>query len=82
MATKEATQPFQFPSWKSSSGSYGINFKHLMMYPRRKPAVQNFCSVKITKLVNMGKKLRYLSKIGNGSISQYVALATVKTSPY
>ena len=66
MATKETKHSSQFGSSDSYYGSYGINFKHVMMYPGWRPAVENICSVKITKLGNMWEEIEIFIKIGKG----------------
>ena len=51
-----------------------------MMYPRWRPAVQNICNVKITKLANMWEEMEIFVKILEESAPQSVAIATVKSS--
>ena len=45
-----------------------------------KLAVQHICCVKITKLANLWEEMELFVKNWEGSIPQYVAIATVKTS--
>ena len=51
-----------------------------MMNPKWRLAVQNICSVKITKLANMWEEIEVFVEDWEGSIPKYVAIAIVKTS--
>ena len=55
-------------------------FENVKMYPRWRPAVQNTCTVKITKSANMWEEIEVTVKNWEGPIPQYVAIATVKTN--
>ena len=50
------------------------------MYSRWRLAVQNTCSVKITKLANMQEEMEVFVKNWGRSIPQSVAIATAKAS--
>ena len=76
VAIKETIQAFQFWTYRS----YRINSEHLMMYPKWTPEVQNMSSVKIPKLASMWEEMEVFVKNWEGSIPQYVAIATIKTS--
>ena len=80
MTTKEKIQFFSFCSWNSYYGSCEINFENVKMYSRWRFAVQNTCSIILTKLANMSEEMEVFVKNWEGSIPQSVAIATVKTS--
>ena len=80
MVTKETIQSFKFGSRNICYDSCGINFENVKMYSRWGVAVQNTCSVEITKLANMWEDMDVFVKNCEGSIPQSVAIATVKAS--
>ena len=46
----------------------------------KRPIVQNICCVTITKLANLWEEMQIFVKNWEGSMPQYVAMATVKTN--
>ena len=80
VATKETIQAFQFGRRNSYYGTYRINSKYLMMYPRWTLAVQNMCSIKISKLASIWEEVEEFVKNYERSIPQSVAIAAVKAS--